>query len=80
MLLLSHYKTCLLARFGAFWSYFRGRLIVSQLLGEKSTIKTRDAGAHDVRVGARARVHVRVCAYVCARVRMTPPLKKMTPP
>jgi hypothetical protein len=43
------------------------------VLGEILTIKTRDACAHDVRGGAH------VCAYVCARARMTPPTKKNDP-
>jgi len=47
------------------------------LLREKSTIKTRDAGAHDVRARAWACAHdVRVC--VCARTQ--PPPSKKRPP
>jgi len=44
------------------------------VLGEILTIKTRDAGARNVRGGAGAcvRVHVRVCARMCVRVYMTP--------
>ena len=82
MLLLRHYKTQLLGRFNAFWSYCRGRGIVSRLLREILTIKTRDAGAR--MMCAAARVRVRACARVrvraCARIRMTPPLKKNDPP
>jgi hypothetical protein len=78
MLLSSHYKTQLLGRFGAFWRYSRGRGIVARLLGEILTIKTRDAGARNVRggAGARVRVHVRVCARMCVRVYVRPPLSK----
>jgi len=68
MLLCNYYKTQLLGRFNAFWSYFRGRGIVARLLGEILTIKTRDAGARNVRGGAGACVRVRVRARMCVRV------------
>jgi len=68
MLLLLRYKTYLLGRFNAFWSYFRGRLIVRSASRGFFTDITRARNAHDVRGGAGARVHVRVRARMCVRV------------
>lgn len=78
MLLLRHYKTQLLGRFNAFWSYFRGRLIVRSASREFFTDITR----------ARMMCECeRVCAHVmcvrvraCARAYMTPPFIFFDPP
>lgn len=77
ILALVIYITPLLGRFGAFWRHCGGCGLGGLASRENLTIKTRDAGAHDVRGCAGACMCVR--AHVCARVHEPPPQKKDPP-